>query len=222
MHDRVEQRLHAFVLKSGAAKQRHDLVRQHALSQAAANLVLGQRAALDVFFHQRLVRFGRGFDQMLPPFFDLGRKLGGDGVDYFVARALRVVALFPDDGALREQIDNAGEAVFGADRQLHRNDPCAQPLGDLPPHTMKIGADAIHFVHKSEARHAIFRRLPPDRFGLRLHAADRAKNADRAVQNPQRALDLDREVDMPRRVDNVDAVLRHGIAHAFPKASRRG
>jgi hypothetical protein len=63
--------------------------------------------------------------------------------------------------------------------------------------------------------------LAPDGFGLRLDAADRVVDHDRAVEHAHGALDLDREVHVARRVDDVDAVLGVVAGHAFPEGRCR-
>ena len=57
---------------------------------------------------------------------------------------------------------------------------------------------------------------------MRFHAADGTEHTDRAIEHPQRSLDLDGEVNMSRGVDDVDAVLRKLAVHTFPEARRRG
>ena len=50
-------------------------------------------------------------------------------------------------------------------------------------------------------------RLPPDSFGLRLHAGDTVKNCDRTVEHAKRTFHFRREIDVTRRVDDVNALL---------------
>ena len=72
---------------------------------------------------------------------------------------------------------------------------------------LKVGADAIHLVDECQSRHIVFGRLPPDSFGLRLHAGDTVKNCDRAVEHAQRTLHFRREINVTRRVDDINALL---------------
>src|SRR5690606_5403950 len=73
-----------------------------------------------------------------------------------------------------------------------------------------------------EPRHLVLVRLPPYGLGLRLDAADRAEDGDRAVEHAQAPLDLDREVDVAGGIDDVDPVLGKALVHSLPKAGRRG
>src|SRR5690606_30515550 len=76
---------------------------------------------------------------------------------------------------------------------------------------------------KGDTRDTVLIGLPPHRLRLRLDTTHRAENRHRAIQNPQRALDLDGEVDVPRSVDDVDAMLGELLVHTGPEAGgRRG
>ena len=72
----------------------------------------------------------------------------------------------------------------------------------------KIRAGAVHLVDERDARDLVFGRLPPDGFGLRLHAGHAAEHRDRAVEHAHGALHLGGEIHVAGRVNDVDAV-RH-------------
>ena len=84
----------------------------------------------------------------------------------------------------------------------------------------KYKVPRICFVNKQDRLGADFKRcvsMIVDRLGLRLNPGDRVEDRDRAIEHPQRALDLDGEVDVARGVDDVDAVLVPGT-----RGRRRG
>src|SRR5256886_1119952 len=83
------------------------------------------------------------------------------------------------------QIDDALELIFGADGELQRDGVLAEFLADLIHDGDEVRADAVHLVDEGDARHAVLVGLAPDGFGLRLHAADGAEDADRAVEDAQ-------------------------------------
>ena len=56
-------------------------------------------------------------------------------------------------------------------------------------------------------RDVILGGLPPDGFGLRLHAGDAVENRDRAIEHAQGTFHFRREINVTRRVDDVDALL---------------
>jgi hypothetical protein len=120
-----------------------------------------------------------------------------------------------DDGLHAEQVDDALELRLRADRDLDRDGVRAQARLHRLHRSGEVRADAIHLVDERDPRHGVLVGLAPDGLRLRLDARDGVKERDRAVEHPQRALDLDGEVDVTGRVDDVDAV-------PAPLAGRRG
>ena len=114
-----------------------------------------------------------------------------------------------------DEVDDAGELVLGANRQLNRDGIAAELRDDLLEGPLEVRADAVHLVDEADPRDAILVGLAPDGLRLRLDAGDRVEHGDGAVEDAQRPLDFGREVDVPGRVDDVDAVLA-------PEARRRG
>ncbi len=70
-----------------------------------------------------------------------------------------------------------------------------------------IRAGAVHLVNEREPRHVIALHLAIDRDRLRLHAADRAKDEDRAIEDAQAALNFNGEVDVTGSIDQIDLVI---------------
>jgi hypothetical protein len=64
----------------------------------------------------------------------------------------------------------------------------------------------VELVHEHDPRYAVPVGLTPDRLGLGLDAGHAVQHRDRAVEHPQRTLDLVGEVDVPGGVDDVDLV----------------
>ena len=62
---RIEQRLHALVLERRAAHAQHHFVLERAGLQAALDLLVGERLALEVLGDQVLVALGRRFDHLV-------------------------------------------------------------------------------------------------------------------------------------------------------------
>src|SRR5581483_9774779 len=106
-----------------------------------------------------------------------------------------------------DEVDDADELVFGADGQLNRHGIRFELGDDLVERALEVGADSVHLVDETDARHAVLVGLTPDGLRLRLDAGDRIEHGDGAVEHAQRALDFGREVDVARRVDDVDAVV---------------
>ncbi len=111
-----------------------------------------------------------------------------------------------------DQIDEAGEPILGADRQLNRDRLGAEPLADLGHRRAEVGPGAVHLVDEADARDPELVGLPPDRLRLRLDARHAVEHHHRAVEHAQAALDLDGEVDVPGGVDQMDVVVVPGEA----------
>ena len=120
----------------------------------------------------------------------------------------------PDQRLHLDDIDDALEIGFGADRPGDDHRAGAEPVDHHLDAAREIGAGAVHLVDEADARNLVFVGLAPDGFGLGLDAGDRVEHRDRAVEHAHRTLDLDGEIDMARRVDDVDAVI-------LPEAGRR-
>ena len=109
-----------------------------------------------------------------------------------------------DDLLHREQIDDAEELVFRADRHLNRNRARAEALANFVDDVEEVRAHAVHLVDEDDARNFVLVGLAPDGLRLRLHGGNRIEQRDETVEHAQRAFDFDREVDVARRIDNVD------------------
>src|SRR6202030_1225291 len=132
---------------------------------------------------------------------------------------LRAERLFePNNHLLLEEIDNADEIVFAAERELQRHRTRSEALLDGADHMIEVRAHTVHLVHKANGRHTILIRLAPYRFRLRLHAGYGVEHADRTVQHAQRALDFHGEVHVAGRINDVHAVF---LAKAIPGSSCR-
>ena len=71
---------------------------------------------------------------------------------------------------------------------------------------VEVRADAVHLVDERDLRHLVLLGLAPHLLGLRLHAAHRAVEGHRAVEDAQRALHLGREVHVSGSVDQRQTV----------------
>ena len=173
---------------------------------------------IEKLFQQFFVSLGCGFDHPLTPGFGLREHILRD-FPHLVSRTH--ARLIPVDGFHANEIDNAFEILFGADRQLDGNRIPAKAFSDLPDHAQEISSGTVHFVDEDHSRHIVFIALAPDSLGLRLYTADRTKNRDGSVKNAQAALHLDRKIDVSRRVDDIDAVLFEVLVHSLPETGCR-
>ena len=149
----------------------------------------------EVLLEQLVVRLGDRLDHLLAVVLGVRAELGRDLFDV-VLRAEGLV--LEDEGLHLHEVDDALELVFGSDRELQGNGVLAELGADLVDHGLEVRADAVHLVDEGDAGNAVLVGLAPHGLGLRLDAADGAEDADRAVEDAQRALDFDGEVDVAR------------------------
>ena len=129
-------------------------------------------------------------------------RLGNVHQTVLNVRLVRQIAL---DVLHLDQVDDTLERV----RLPNRNRADGRDAAELALHLLdaidEVGTHAVELVDVGNARHAVLVGLEPDGFRLHLDAADGAEDADAAVEDAQRALDLGGEIDVAGRVDEVDA-----------------
>ena len=118
--------------------------------------------------------------------------------------------VFPDDRLHLDQIDDAFEFIFLADGNLNRDWLGIEALADGVDGMLEIGAHLVDLVDETNSRNAVFIGLTPDFFRLRLHAVNRVKHRNRAVEHAQRPLDFGGEVHVAGSINNVDANIAPG------------
>ena len=148
-----------------------------------------------------LVLVGQAVEHLLAPELGPGKQVFGNlGLGDGRAHVLGLVV----ERLHRDQVDQALELAHrsfrpGTDGDLHRDRVALeQPLFDLVVHPLELAADAVHLVDEADPRHPVLGSLPPDRLALGLDPFDGREDHDRAVQHPQRALDLGGEIDVAR------------------------
>ena len=103
-----------------------------------------------------------------------------------------------------DQIDDASEVFFRADRQLDGNRVTLEAIVHHLQDIEEIGTHHVHLVDIDKTRDMIFVSLSPYSLGLRFHAAFGAEHCHRPIKHAQGAFDLNSEVDVARRVNNID------------------
>ena len=118
----------------------------------------------------------------------------------------RIHRLVPYPRLHGHEVDNADEVVFRADRQGHDERARSQNVLDLTDHAVEVGTETVQLVDIDDPRDFRFVGVAPVRLRLGLDAAGSAEDANAAVEDLQRAIDLDREVNVSGRVDDVEAI----------------
>src|SRR5215218_200347 len=200
--DRVEQRLHALVLEGGAAEDGRELEAEggfadRRLDARGRNLLILEDHLDDLVIEVR---------DLLEQVLARGRGLIGEVLGDLDDLLLLAEVVLVDDRVVLDEIDDPAEFALGADRQLDRHGVCAKAVDHRLDAAREVRADPVHLVDVGDTRHVVLVGLAPDVLRLRLDAGDGVEQGDRAVEHPQRALDLDGEVDVAGRVDDVDAM----------------
>src|SRR5262249_45299964 len=143
--------------------------------------------AFEVSRHRVVVEFDGGFNQLLAIFLGLLGELGRN-FDIVIFRAEGF--FFPDNADHADEIDEALEIAFRANRELNRDRLGAKTIDDILQALIKISAGLVHLVTENDARDFIAVALAPYRLGLRLDALVGVEHAYRAVEHAQRTLHL--------------------------------
>ncbi len=203
VHHGVEQGLNALVLERRAAQDRveRDLPNRLADEPLQSRLV-GLRP-VEIGRHGVVVEFDGRLDHGEPVLQGAIHKVGRD-LFVVVVGAERLV--LPNDSLHANEVDDALEIGFGADRQLNADGTATDAGLDVVDAFVEVGADLIHLVDEDDAGHVVLVGLAPDRLGLRLDALVAVEHADGAVEHAERTLHLDGEIHVAGRVDDVQTL----------------
>ena len=203
----IEQRLHTLVLESGTDDNREQLQRDRRLAQRSAQSFCANLFAFQELVQNVVVIFGDGLNQLRMERFRFLLQLSRNRLgDVLGAHGLVV----PDDGLHVDQVDDAPELVFLPDWNLDRYGFGIKALADGIDGVLEISTHFVDLVNEANSRDAVFIRLPPYFFRLRLYAMNGVKHRDGAVKHAERALDLGREIDVAGRINNIDANIAPG------------
>ena len=112
-----------------------------------------------------------------------------------------------------QQVDDAGQLVLAADRQLDRDAAVGELRRARLEHAEEVGALAVEHVDEDDARELVLLGALPDARGVDLDAHHAAEDDDDALDDPQRRERVGLEAGVARRVDEVDlAVLPLEVA----------
>ena len=198
-HD-AGQAVDADELGGRAADDREHARRGHALGERLLELLGGERLALEVALHQRVVGHDDALDQVVVDArLDLGHFLGDLGPG-------RRAAVVVEERLVGQQVGDAPEVALLADRQLEWRDAGAEVVAQLVERALERSPLAVELVDEDHARHAEVARDAPRRLGLHLDPLDGAHHEDREVGHPQGGVHVAHEVGVAGRVEDVDLV----------------
>jgi hypothetical protein len=198
--DRVQQGAGAQLLERGAAHDRAHATGQDALPQPSLDLVLAQRALVEILLEQLVVALGRRLHELLVPLLDEALHVVGD-------RLFGPLAVGGGHERLPvQEVDDAAEVGLAPDGQVQGD----RPWGELRAHRVHspevVGVLLVHLVDDHEPRLAGTGQLLPGDLGTDRELVGRAHDEQRTLRRRQPALDLPREVEETRRVEEVELV----------------
>ena len=199
----VEERVHADIQGSRAAEYRKNLARLDALDQSLCHLALIKRLALDVFFKKSIVYFSNTLDKRLPRLFHFVPHIFGN----LIKRHAVVLVALLDANRHGEEIDDALESRFLADRKLDRHDARTEAQAQLIDDALEVGVLAIDLVDEEGARQIQRFRIAPDFLRLHLDARDGRDDDESAVRRLQGAFHLADEVRIARRIKDIELMI---------------
>ncbi len=208
----IEDELQAFVFEGRAAIGWEECEIDRSFTDALLDVFERRLDTIEVGFHESVVLFDGGLDQLGAIFFCLFNEIGWDFLDFEI---FRLAGIVPDVGLHGEQVDDADEVTFGTDRENHHQRVSAEDFFHLSDDAVEIRADPVEFVDVNDAGDFRIVCVAPVRFRLWLNAAGATEDADAAVENLEGAVNFDGEVDVSWGVDDVELV-------AFPEAGGSG
>jgi hypothetical protein len=103
-----------------------------------------------------------------------------------------------------QEIDDAGELMLGADRELDRDATVRELLAQRAERAEEVRALAVEHVHEDDARQAELLRARPHTRGVHLDAHHRGRNDERAFDDAQARDRVRLEPGVAGCVDQVD------------------
>ena len=208
LDDQVEQRVRAEVLRRDPARDREDLAARDRVLERVRDLLDAELLALEVLLHQRLVGLDDLVEELLAV---LGDELGHvvrdrPGLDLLASLGARVRAHVED-------VDDPGQLVLGADRQVDGDASLRELLLHLLERAEEVGALAVEHVDEEEARDPELLGPLPEPRGADLDAHHAAEDEERALDHAQGAARLALEARVAGNIDQVElAALPLGVS----------
>ena len=191
--------MRAEVLGRDAAGDRIEIVVRDRGLQRRGDGVVVELLAAEVTLHQLLVRLDDGVEQLLAILGRGRRQLVRDRHRVALARARRIHVR-----AVVQQVDDAGQLVLGADRQMDRDAAVGELLLERGQRAVEVGALAIEHVHEDDPRELELLGTRPDARGVHLDAHHGGDDDERALDDAQARDRVGLEARVAGRVDQVD------------------
>ena len=164
------------------------------------DLVVGDLLALEVALHERVGDLADLVHHHLAVLLGELLQVGGDLDLGAVVAAVPAVAV----GLHVDEIDDAGDVVLGADRDLRGDDVRAEGVLAGLQRAEEVGALAVEHVHEDHPREVELLGARPQPPRAHLDAHDAVDDEDRRLGDAHRAQRVGDEARLAGRVEEVD------------------
>ncbi len=200
LDDRVEQAVGREVAGRHAAGDREQLAVVRAVLQRRDDLVMGDLLALEVALHQRVRDLADLVHELLAVLLGGHLQVVGDRDLGAVLAAGAVVGV----RLHVDEVDDPGDLVLGADRDLRRDDVRAEGVLQRLQRAKEVRALAVEHVHEDHAGEVELLRARPQAARRDLDAHHAVDDEDRRLADAHRAERVGDEARLAGRVDEVD------------------
>ena len=183
-----------------AAHHRRHLPGEDALAEAALDLLLAQRAGVQVFLEQRVITLRSRFDQLAAVLLDQLLHVVWNG--HLAALAVGC----GDERFEVQQVDYAPEVLLRTDRQMEWKRARREIFAQRGDRAVEIGILLVQLVDDDDSRLVGPVALLPGNLCADGKLRARAHHHDCAFGHAEPAEDLACEVEEPRCVEDVDLV----------------
>ena len=196
----IQQLLYTFVFVGRTACYRNEVKCKRTFSDGFLDFGNRKFLAVKVFHHKLVVFFNDCFEHFRAVTIGDFNHIVGHRCDvYNISLCVAVNMRFHLD-----QVNNAGESVFLANRQLDRHCIGAKSGPDHIDNAIKVCSHDVHFVDMGNSGNSVTVCLTPNCLRLGLNAALRAEKCHGTVEYAQRTLNLYRKIDMSGSIDYVN------------------
>ncbi len=210
--DNIAQELHqsvnAHILAGAHAEHRENVARHQALADALAQLIFGQRVALEILLHQCLVILGSRINQIAVH--GLGAVFFGrwDFLDCQFSVGAVGELLHQDD------VDELMEILARLDRILHRNDLVAEGELQVLDQMVVVALGAVQLVDEEDDRLLQVFGVAEMVFRADLNALAAVYEQDCGVGDGHCGQCLTHEIGQARAVDDIQLLaVPFGVEH---------
>ena len=168
--------------------------------QRGNQVLFAEGSGFEEFFHQLVVAFRDQLDQALVGGLGLLPQVGGNFCFFAFAIAAHLVGV----GLHADEIDDAGETFFGADRELDGDDVASEIFSMRLENAVGVSAVAVHAIDHDQARGVVFLAVIPDALRDDFDSGHAIHYDDGGVDDGQSHLGLVDEHVEAGSVENVD------------------